>query len=194
MNSHSSNKNQFRIIAGKWRSRKLSFPGNVDSLRPTTDRIRETVFNWLQLQLPGARCLDLFAGSGALSFEACSRQAESVICLDKSVEATTRIAENCKTLGCDNMEVITADALKWLDGTSGLAKFDLVFLDPPFSGDLLNQCITQLDTGHFLSQGARIYIESGSPLDSLETPKHWNLLKQKKGGQVYFGVYESVRQ
>lgn len=192
MNSHSNNKNQFRIIAGKWRSRKLSFPGSISTLRPTTDRIKETVFNWLQMDLPGAKCLDLFTGSGSLSFEAISRLAESVTCVDSSPEATKKIKENCELLECDNIDVITADALQWLNRQSGQNQFDIVFVDPPFSENILGQCVQLLESGNCLAPGALIYIESGAPLDDLEIPGEWEQLKTRKAGQVYFGVYKRI--
>jgi len=192
VNNHSNNKNQFRIIAGKWRSRKLSFPGSISTLRPTTDRIKETVFNWLQMDLPGANCLDLFAGSGALSFEASSRLAESVTCIDSSPDATNRIKENCELLQCDNINVIKADALQWLSRQSDQYQFDIVFVDPPFSENMLDQCVQLLESGNCLAPDALIYIESGASLDDLEVPDEWEQLKNSKAGQVYFGVYKRI--
>lgn len=187
-----SNKNnardKFRIIAGKWRSRKLSFPGDIPSLRPTTDRIRETVFNWLQLSTPGARCLDLFAGSGALAFEACSRGAGSVTALDISPRVTAMLRENCSLLDCDNMQVITADGLQWLRDNSGKTQFDIVFLDPPYALGLLPDCLKALESGNFLAPGAVIYMESDTDLDDLPLPGGWNLQKSRKAGQVFYGV------
>ena len=144
------------------------------------------------MDLPGAKCLDLFAGSGALSFEASSRLAESVTCIDSSSEATNKIKENCELLQCDNIDVITADALQWLNSQSGQNQFDIVFVDPPFSEDLLGQCVQLLESGNCLAPGALIYIESGATLDDFEAPDEWEQIKNRKAGQVYFGVYKRI--
>lgn len=181
-------RNQFRIIAGQWRSRKLTFPGEVETLRPTPDRIRETVFNWLQQKIPGAKCLDLFAGSGALAFEACSRHAAGVTAIDSSPLATDRLRENCRLLECGVMEVITADAMTWLAAGAGERLFDIVFLDPPFSENLLEACCRLLEAGGFLAPGGLVYLESGFPLESLALPGGWELLRNKRAGQVFFGL------
>ena len=182
------NSNRFRIIGGQWRSRKLSFPGDVDSLRPTTDRIRETLFNWLQLDIAGARCLDLFAGSGALAFEALSRGAKSVIALDLSPQVTTNIRDNCKLLDCHDMTVITADAIQWLKTQAGGSQFDIIFLDPPYKLDLLQECLDLIGGGNLAAPGGKIYLESDHNLDSLRLPVDWELHKSKKAGQVFYGV------
>lgn len=184
--------NSFRIIAGTWRSRKLTFPGTVETLRPTKDRIRVTLFNWLQQKIIAANCLDLFAGSGALSFEALSRQAKTVTAIDKASEATRAMTDNCKLLECNNMEVITADAMHWLEQGAGQLQFDIVFLDPPFGENLLEDCCALLDSGNFLAPGALVYLESASSLEEINLPSRWNLLKHKKAGQVHFGVCEHI--
>jgi len=191
MTSYSSTRNKrnhFRIIAGEWRSRKLAFPGDVESLRPTTDRIRETLFNWLQQKIPGARCLDLFAGSGALAFEACSRHAAHVTAIDSSARVTDMIRENCRLVQCSTMEVITADSMQWLEKQSGEHLYDIVFLDPPYSKNLLSQCFALLESGNYLAPEGIVYLESDSSLERLSLPSNWQLLRSKKAGQVYFGV------
>ncbi|MGY8790066.1 MAG: 16S rRNA (guanine(966)-N(2))-methyltransferase RsmD [Pseudomonadales bacterium] len=196
MNDYSSNKyfkNQFRIIAGKWRSRKISFPGNIETLRPTTDRIKETLFNWLQQKINASHCLDLFAGSGALALEACSRDAASVLALDSNSDATKALSENCNLLNCNNMNVITADAMKWLEQKQkGEYQFNIIFLDPPFGMNLLADCCALLEAGDFLAPGAIVYIESEKSLNDLALPDQWHLFKNKKAGQVFFGVCERV--
>jgi len=196
MNDYSSNnnfKNQFRIIAGKWRSRKISFPGDVASLRPTPDRVKETLFNWLQQKIDGAHCLDLFAGSGALTLEACSRNASGVVALDSDSDVTKSLSGNCQLLDCDNVNLITADATKWLDQEKqGKYQFDIVFLDPPFGKNLLPDCCALLEAGNFLSPGAIVYLESEKSLNELILPEPWRLFKNKKAGQVYFGVCERL--
>jgi len=184
--------NSFRIIAGTWRSRKLTFPGTVETLRPTKDRVRETLFNWLQQKIIGTSCLDLFAGSGALSFEALSRQAGKVTAIDNSPEATRMMTENCKLLDCNNMEVITADAMLWLEQYAGQFQFDIIFLDPPFGENLLEACCALLDSGNYLATGALVYLESAFSLEEINLPSHWSLLKHKKAGQVHYGVCEHI--
>ena len=196
MNDYSSNKNfknQFRIIAGKWRSRKVSFPGDVASLRPTPDRVRETLFNWLQQKIDGAHCLDLYAGSGALGLEACSRNAGSVVALDSDSGVMKSLSENCQLLDCTNMNLITADAIHWLgQEKQGKYQFDIVFLDPPFGKNLIADCCALLEAGSFLSPGAIIYLESEKSLNDYILPDNWQLFKNKKAGQVYFGVCERL--
>jgi len=196
MNDYSSNnnfKNQFRIIAGKWRSRKISFPGEVPSLRPTPDRVRETLFNWLQQKIDGAHCLDLFAGSGALALEACSRNAGSVVALDSDSDVMKSLSDNCQLLDCNNMNLITADAMQWLaHEKKDQYQFDIVFLDPPFGKNFLTDCCALLEAGNFLSPGAIVYLESEKSLNDLILPEPWQLFKNKKAGQVYFGVCERL--
>src|SRR5690606_23249515 len=141
---------QLRIIGGQWRSRRLRFPA-IDGLRPTLDRIRETVFNWLQFDVEGARVLDAFAGSGALGFEALSRGAKEVILLEKHPAAALQLTDNLQLLEARNAQVWAGDALLWLEQNP--EPFDLVFLDPPFHQNLLQPAIedrksTRLNSSH----------------------------------------------
>jgi 16S rRNA (guanine966-N2)-methyltransferase len=194
--THSSSKNisrnVIRIIAGKWRSRKLPFVSEVESLRPTPDRVRETVFNWLQAKMVGARCLDLFAGSGALAYEACSRGASSVTAIDNSSPVSKMLQDNCDLLGCTSMKIILADSMSWLAQPGSDDSFDIIFLDPPYSKNLLPECCRLLDAGHLMAPGCVIYLESDYPLEDIELPSSWRLLKNKKAGQVYYGVCERL--
>lgn len=190
--SNNNNRNVIRIIAGKWRSRKLPFVGEVESLRPTPDRVRETVFNWLQTKIPGANCLDLFAGSGALAYEACSRGAAKVSALDNAPQVTQMLQKNADLLNCPELNIIRTDSLLWLKNNESPDQFDIVFLDPPYSKNLLPECCQLLDTGNLLAPGGVIYLESDHPLEELTLPSSWKLLKSKKAGQVYFGVCERV--
>lgn len=193
MTNHSTksgNSNRFRIIGGEWRSRKLGFPGGIEGLRPTPDRIRETLFNWLQMKIAGAHCLDLFAGSGALSFEALSRGAASVTALDLSSKVTSSLRENCSILPCKNLEIIGVDAMQWLRKQSGKKQYDVVFLDPPYKLDLLQDCLDLLAAGNFVKAGGMIYLESDRALESLAFPAGCHLVKSKKAGQVFYGVCE----
>lgn len=184
--ARSDNSNQLRIIGGQWRSRKLAFP-SVDGLRPTGDRIRETLFNWLNFSLPGARCLDLFAGSGALALEALSRGAGHTVMIERHPAAARQLRVNCTSLQAD-AEVIEADTLQWLQDRATEA-FDLVFLDPPFDAELQEPVSQQLEAGGWLTDNAHIYIESPSS-QSIAIPDNWQLLKEKIAGQVAYRLYQ----
>lgn len=176
-----------RIIAGQWRGRKLSFP-DARGLRPTSDRIRETLFNWLQPVLPGARCLDLFAGSGALGFEAASRGAAQVVMVESARDVVGALQENAKLLSASSVQICQQDAASYLAAGSG--PFDVVFLDPPFSSPgLLVQSITGLSTPGWLAAGAWVYIETPSNVAEPALPVNWMPEKQKKAGQVAYRLY-----
>lgn len=173
---------KLRIIAGEWRSRQLPVL-DLPGLRPTTDRVRETLFNWLQNDIASARCLDLFAGSGALGFEAASRGAASVTLLELQAAAADQLAANMQLLQAQNMQLVRADALNWLAQYQG-EPFDLVFLDPPFASDLLEPAIRCLHQQQLLSIDACVYIECDISRPLPELPPDWQLTKQKKAGQV----------
>ncbi len=175
---------KLRIIGGKWRSRLLPVV-NLPGLRPTTDRVRETLFNWLQGDVGDAHCLDVFAGSGALSFEAASRGAASVTLLENQKKAVQVLSDNIKTLNAENMQLLHCDAINWLSLTPP-KKFDIVFIDPPFASDYLPQVCKQLEASHFLSAHACIYLEMDSKDALPELPANWHLVKQKKAGQVSY--------
>ena len=179
-------KNHIRIIAGEYRGRKLGFP-SIEGLRPTGDRVRETLFNWLQPILPGASCLDLFAGSGALGLEAASRGARPVLMLEKSAEAAAQIAGNISRLGVEGVKVECCDALQWLTGRS--SRFDIVFLDPPFTDDLLQQSCRLLDQGGWLGPNSRIYLETDLGKELPDLPQNWLQLRRKKAGQVCYDLF-----
>jgi 16S rRNA (guanine966-N2)-methyltransferase len=176
-----------RIIAGKWRSRKLAFPAQ-QSLRPTPDRVRETLFNWLQADISGSRCLDLFAGSGALGFEAASRGAAEVVLVEQNSVAASALAQNTELLAADNIEIIVADALTWLTQDPG-CEFNLVFLDPPYEAGLLAECSQLLESGHGLAENAKIYIEHAAGDDELAVPDNWVCLKDRRAGQVVYKLF-----
>jgi len=179
--------NQLRIIAGQWRGRKLSFP-DAQGLRPTPDRIRETLFNWLTPVLHGVRCLDLFAGSGALGFEAASRGAAQVVMVDSAHDVVRALRENAKLLSASSVQVCQQDAASYLAAEP--RPFDVVFLDPPFgSPELLMQSITGLSAPGRLAAGAWIYIETPSTVAEPVVPVNWALEKQKKAGQVAYRLY-----
>ncbi len=172
---------RLRIIGGKWRSRKLTFPG-IDDLRPTPDRVRETLFNWLQPVIDGARCLDLFAGSGALGFEALSRGATSVVMVDRHPEILRSLQENARALGADNVSFVNADGLAFV-GQPAPAPFDVVFLDPPFAQNLWQTCGERLEQNGWLTADARIYLETPAAHTPL-LPANWELLRSQCAGKV----------
>lgn len=180
--------NSLRVIGGQWRSRRLSFP-DLQGLRPTPGRVRETLFNWLQEKVPGARCLDLFAGSGACGIEALSRGAAHVTFVDQARSATAAIQDNLQSLGTDSAEVVCEDALAWLGRQSRPPKpFSLVFLDPPFGSNDLAAACRLLESQGLLEPGALIYIESGGVSEDL--PAGWQRLKLKKAGAVHYSLFK----
>lgn len=176
-----------KIIAGQWRGRVLSFP-EVDGLRPTGSRIRETLFNWLMPVLPGSRCLDAFSGSGALGFEALSRGAASTVMLEPDRNANQHLHDNANLLGANNLKVFGARAEQWL-AIPATEPFDIVFIDPPFSLDLWPDVLTKLEQNGWLSTNAWIYIETPKSY-TLQTPAHWQLHRSKQAGQVTFALYQ----
>lgn len=176
-----------RIISGRWRGRKLPVH-DVEGLRPTTDRVKETVFNWLALDIPRARCLDLFSGSGGLGFEAASRGAEQVVMLELNKQAYSQLKQNAESLKAENIELHHTDALTYLDKAA--TPFDVVFIDPPFRKDLLEATLTKLENNGWLAKNAMIYIEAEKELSSLPVPAHWRLHRDKTAGQVMFNLYE----
>lgn len=179
--------NQLRIIGGLWRGRKLSFP-DADGLRPTGDRIRETLFNWLAPDIQGAHCLDLFAGSGALGLEALSRGAQSSLLLEKNATAAQQLKNNLQLLQAGNGKVEQVDSLAWLNRQQPTQRFDIVFIDPPFALDLWEEIATALETHNWLGDAAVIYLEA--PREAhLQLPANWQLHRDKQAGQVSFRLY-----
>ncbi len=172
---------QLRIIGGQWRGRRLSFPSVAD-LRPSADRVRETLFNWLQADIAGARCLDLFAGSGALGLEALSRGAAEVLMVEENAQAAAQIRQHLQTLHGRAGRVIQADVFAFLQGPA--AAFDVVFLDPPYRLDCLAQCCALLEQGGWLAPKAYIYLEDLSQRPPPALPAQWQLLRSKKAGDV----------
>ena len=185
--STATNPNQLRIIGGHWRGRKLRFP-DVQGLRPTGDRIRETLFNWLAPELQGARCLDLFAGSGALGLEALSRGAAVSWMLERDAQAAKGLRENLQLLAASGGVVQQMDSLVRLRQDNTEEPFDVIFIDPPFDLDLWQASIDALEAGNWLAESASIYIESG--LDApYQPPLNWALHRDKRAGQVSYRLY-----
>ena len=166
-----------------WRGRKLKVP-DLPGLRPTTDQIRETLFNWLQMIIPGAHCLDLFTGSGALGFEALSRGADQVVMIDQSPIVVATVREQLNLFKASNAEIYQA---KVPEGIKVPARpFDVVFLDPPFQTSLLFPCCFYLEENAFLAKNAYIYLESNEAISQTDLPNNWTLLKSKKTGLVSY--------
>lgn len=188
-NSHSDSPRKggfVRIISGQWRGRKLPVK-EVDGLRPTTDRVKETIFNWLAADVRDSRCLDLFAGSGALGLEALSRFAKHVTFIELDKSAALQIKNNLATLSATQGQLLQMDAVSFLQGPA--TPFDLVFLDPPFRRDLLPQVCQLLEERGWLADNALIYLEREKEMADLSLPSHWQCLKDKQAGQVCYQLY-----
>ena len=175
---------QLRIVAGNWRSRLLQI-ADVPGLRPTSERIRETLFNWLSPGLYGARCLDLCAGTGALGIEALSRGAAEVVFVERSTAATKVLKSNIASLAATNAEVLNLDARNYL-GARSVTPFDIVFLDPPFQAELHAELCRLLHEQSWLAGDARIYIEMDKSQTEIRLPESWQVLKDKTAGKVRY--------
>ncbi|HEX5129316.1 MAG TPA: 16S rRNA (guanine(966)-N(2))-methyltransferase RsmD [Usitatibacter sp.] len=182
MTPRTSGRNRVRIIAGKWRSRIVKFPAAAQ-LRPTPDRVRETLFNWLGQRMDGLACLDLFAGSGALGFEALSRGARRVVMVESDRGIAEGLRGSARELGAEGLEVVNAEALSWL--ARGNERFDVVFVDPPFASELAQAALAVLPPR--LDPGARVYVESSAPLD---LPAPWRAVREDRAGAVRYALYE----
>jgi 16S rRNA (guanine966-N2)-methyltransferase len=179
-----------RIIGGKWGGRKLSVAARP-TLRPSPDRIRETLFNWLSPFLEGARCLDLFAGTGALGFEALSRGAAYATLLDNDQQIVDLLHEQAKLLNAENVEVVASDAFAWISSKQ-VTPFDIVFLDPPFGHGYIESCLDELKRG-WLKPRAWVYLETEKlPILHLEAAG-WHLLRQGHTRQVEYALVEINR-
>ena len=176
--------NKVRIIGGEWRSRILTFP-EQEGLRPTPDRVRETLFNWLGQYLQGKTCLDLFAGSGALGFEAASRGAQQVTLIEQSAKVVAVLRDNAAKLNAERVSITRADGLRWLGANAGV--YDVIFLDPPFQSGLLDKLLPLL-AAHLTLTGYA-YVESGAEI--IPPPGMW-LAKSGHAGQVYFGLLSRI--
>lgn len=173
---------EIRIIGGEWRGRKLHFP-NVSGLRPTPDRVRETLFNWLQFRIPGARCLDLFAGSGALGLEALSRGAAGVVFVEREPAAAAAIRATLSLLGGAHGQVEARDAFAYL-AQPAPRPFDVVFLDPPYDRHWLPRLSAALESGGWLAPDARVYLEDAAERGPPDLPAGWELLRSRRAGDV----------
>jgi len=172
-----------RIIGGRWRGRRLFVP-EVAGLRPTSDRVRETLFNWLMPFIEGAACVDLFAGSGALGFEAASRGAARVVMVEKSAPLVSSLLRTAEKLGAESIQIVHADALEWLRGAG--CPYDIVFLDPPFEGGLLPGCCSRLVSKEWLAGNALVYVESRKNAPRSGWLSDWRIWRQGCTGDVAY--------
>lgn len=171
-----------RIVGGRWRGTKLAVPDRP-GLRPTSDRVRETLFNWLGQDLSGLRCLDLFAGSGALGFEAASRGAARVVLVEQAPAVAAALRENAKNLADDRVEVVRADALQFAAATRD--RFDVILLDPPYRQGWLERIVPHLE--RIAGDQALVYAEAEHPVEALGA---WAAVRQGRAGQVYYQLLQ----
>jgi 16S rRNA (guanine966-N2)-methyltransferase len=183
-----NNKGSIRIIGGSHRGRKLPVLMS-EGLRPTTDRVKETVFNWLMPFIQDSLCLDCFAGSGGLGFEALSRGASHVSFVELNKAAAQQLLENQRLLKSANISIVNSDVLIFIE--KSINKFDIVFIDPPFRKNLVEQTAKQLDQ-HSLADNALIYVEMESEDNNQQLPTNWTLLKEKIAGQVVYRLYQKM--
>lgn len=176
-----------RIIGGAYRGKKIHFP-LVKGLRPTPDRVKETLFNWLMNDIRGSRCLDAFAGSGSLGLEAFSRGAEQVVFVEQSPIVYNNLNKILSQFKTSNLKLIKANTLSYLEKAS--EQFDLIFLDPPFADHLIPSCLDLIYKSTLLKTGGLLYLESDE-VSNLD-PAQWKSIKLKKNGQVFFGLFEKL--
>lgn len=186
-----SGSGQIRIIGGQWRGRKLPVPDSP-GLRPTTDRVRETLFNWLAPYLVDARCLDCFAGSGALGLEALSRYAAKTTLLEMERGVAQQLQKNLATLKASNAQVVNTNTLNYLNQPG--EPYDIVFVDPPFRKGLLEETLKLLETRGWLASGAMVYVESEVENGLPPVPANWRLHREKVAGQVAYRLYSLETQ
>jgi 16S rRNA (guanine966-N2)-methyltransferase len=172
--------NKLRIIGGQWRGVPIPVP-DIAEVRPTPDRVRETLFNWLQPFIVGARCLEPFAGSGALGFEALSRGASEVVCVDRNRDIVRHLLATAKRLRAEGFDAVAGDAMTYLRGAP--RPFDIVFLDPPYASNVLHEVLPQLTQG-WLAPGALIYAEVAADSVLPALPSGWSVHRSKRAGQV----------
>ncbi|MDP1522147.1 MAG: 16S rRNA (guanine(966)-N(2))-methyltransferase RsmD [Methylotenera sp.] len=180
--------NTVRINAGEWRSRLIKFP-DATGLRPTPERVRQTVFNWLGQDLSGQTCLDLFAGTGVMGFEALSRGAVAATLVEKSMPAYKAMLENKQLLKAENANVLHQDALQFLN--TNKQKFNLIFLDPPYNEAWLPKVLPLL--AEYLQNEGLVYVEAEYALESTQgNAQGWQVIKQSRAGNVFYHLLKSV--
>jgi len=180
---HAASRGAVRIIAGRWRRRRLPVVTSGE-IRPTPDRVREALFNWLGTGVEGTRCLDLFAGTGALGFESASRGARAVVLVERDRAAVAALELAVRTLGAENVTIECADALRWMPPPG--MRFDVVFLDPPWFGPTPEEALARLDGADALAPGCVAYLETERDPADIELPPRWRLLRTRRAGRVRY--------
>jgi 16S rRNA (guanine966-N2)-methyltransferase len=175
-------RNSVRIIGGGWRGRRVQFPDSP-GLRPTPDRVRETLFNWLQHSIAGTRCLDLFAGSGALGIEALSRGAQEVVFVEQARDPARALSVELERLGGSSRARVIETAARRFLAAPG-QPFDGIFLDPPYGCGYLADCVAAIEAGGWVKAGGWVYLESERAAGVPAIPPHWDLVKSKSAGEV----------
>ena len=178
-----------RIIAGRWRGRKLAVL-DLEGLRPTSDRIRETVFNWLQPYVGSAHCLDLYAGTGALGLEAASRGAEKVTLVEMNAKATVQLESHCQALSAKQCQIYNQAASDFL--SQNKQQYDIIFIDPPYQGDFWSDIAQQLMNTNSVADNALIYVEYPEHIAMPTLPAQWQLMKEKKAGAVNYFLFQNT--
>ena len=189
MAKHRTASGRLRIVAGNWRGRRLPVP-DVAGLRPTGERVRETLFNWLMLWIPGKRCLDLYAGTGALGLEALSRGAASCLFVDKHPKALRQLADNIDTLDAGTATLLPGDALERLTDIDP-GSVDIVFLDPPFQAGSLGTVCRRVAESGILAPGAKVYVEAERAAGLPDLPAAWQVAKSARAGNVCYALVET---
>lgn len=184
--------NTLRLIGGLHGGRKLQFPDSR-GLRPTADRVRETLFNWLQPDIESSHCLDLFAGSGALGFEAASRGAGSVTMVEAAAAVSKKLNENVQLLGLEQqVQVIHSKAERFLHQADNAITYDIVFIDPPFADQYLPAILFELAQTQLLKPGCKVYVERDAAEKLLSLPDKWHILRDKTAGQVAYSLLKTT--
>lgn len=179
---------QIKIIAGQWRGTNLKVLLK-EGVRPTSNRIRETLFNWLQVSIEGSDCLDMFAGSGALGFEAVSRGASSAVIIDTDPAIIKLLTEQSQRLQANNIKTICADSLQYIEQTQN--QFDTIFIDPPFAQYDLVEILNKISRSGILKDNTAIYVEAQVGNLPLNLPQSWLWKRQSKAGDVEYGLIET---
>ena len=174
-----------RIIGGTYRGKKIQFPDS-EGLRPTPDRVRETLFNWLMHDITNARCLDAFAGSGALGLEAFSRGAREVVFLEQVPKVYAKLKQNIESFSNPKLHLKQTNALEFLNQSH--EPFDVIFLDPPFAKGWVPVCLDRIASHQLITERGLIYTESAQPIEP--ESMHWDVVKNKKAGQVYYSLLQ----
>lgn len=184
--SSSQRSGRVRIIGGEWRSRVIPVPAGVE-LRPTTDRIRETLFNWLMPHIAHAHCLDVCSGSGILAFESLSRGAAHVTLIDNEPQVVRHLQQQAQLFQTSQADILCADVVQWLSQPA-TTQFNIAFIDPPFASDLWLPICTQLEKNGWLAPEALIYLEMPAQQQP-NLPSHWKPCKQKRAGNVRYELW-----